>query len=187
MFVDRSSTTLRLRQEAPLKVESNLSSSEKLKASSERRKRSEEASSSSNSNQKVDKLTNMLETLTSEMSKIKINSKPPGKGRNQNQNDYPDRNHNQNDSPNRNQNWRRNNQQVQLMQREKNPTDEQKNRAPCQNTVLDREDEEEIQELEDDIHCVVAGGEHIILTEAGYYGSLFYHLMNVRYQYHSML
>ena len=62
---ERDSETLVAMQETALKVESNLSSSKKLKASSERRKRSEEASSSSNSNQKVDKLARMLENLTS--------------------------------------------------------------------------------------------------------------------------
>lgn len=87
---ERDPETLVAMQEVALKVESNLSSSEKLKASSERRKRNEEASSSSNSNQKVDKLAKMLENLTSEMSKIKTNSKPPDRGRSQN--DYPNRN-----------------------------------------------------------------------------------------------
>ncbi len=35
------------------------------------------------------------------------------------------------------------------------------------------EDEEEIQELEEDIHCVEGGDEEIFLTEAEYEGSLF--------------
>ena len=166
-------------QEAAIKVESNLLASEKLKGKTNRKKRSEETSISSNSNQKVDKLAKMLETLTYEMSKIKLDGKSPAKGRNQN--DYPNRNQNQNQS------WRRNNQQVQLMQRAKNPTDEQRIRAPFQNVVLDEEDEDEVQELEEDIHCVEDGDEQIFLTESDYEGSLFDQQLNQLYEYQCVL
>ena len=98
---EREPETLSAMQEAAIKVESNLLASEKLKGNTDRKKRSEEASTSSNSNKKVDKLAKMLETLTYEMSKIKLDGKSPAKGRNQN--DYLDRNQN------RNQSWRRNN------------------------------------------------------------------------------
>ena len=73
------------------------------------------------------------------------------------------------------------------MQREKNPTDEQRIRAPFQNAVLDEEDEDEVQELEEDIHCVEDGDEHIFLTESDYEGSLFDQQLNQLYEYQCVL
>jgi hypothetical protein len=58
---------------------------------------------------------------------------------------------NPNQNPN---NFRRNNQPTQILQREKNPTEDQRIKAPLQNVVMDK-DEGDYQEYgEDNIHCV---------------------------------
>jgi hypothetical protein len=90
----------------------------------------------------------MLESLTSEMSKLKIENKQPIKGKGSYE--YPHRNPNQN--PN---NFRRNNQQVQISKRERNPTEDQRVKDPLQNVVMDKdEDDFQEEEEEDNIHCV---------------------------------
>jgi hypothetical protein len=109
---ERRSPTLSLMQDSALEVESNILAAHKLKGNTDRRKPRDEASSSSNSNPKLDKMAKMLESLTSEISKLKIENKQPVKGRGTY--DYTNRNSNQN--PN---NFRRNNQQVQILQRER--------------------------------------------------------------------
>lgn len=68
------------------------------------------------------------------------------------------------------------------MQRERNPVDEQKIRAPFQNSIFNEEGEEEIQELEEDIHCVEDEDEESFLTEADYEGSLFDQQLNQLYE-----
>jgi hypothetical protein len=89
-------------QDASLEVESNILASQKLKGNSDRRRPRNEASSSSSADPKLDKMAKMLESLTLEISKLKIESKNPVKGRGTY--DYAGRNLNQN--PN---NFRRNN------------------------------------------------------------------------------
>jgi len=104
----------------------------------------------------------MLESLTSEMSKLKIENKQPVKGKGT----YDYTNINSNQNPN---NFRRNNQQVQILQREWNPTDDQKIKAPLQNTVMDEYDEDECPEDEEDnIHYVKAELEQSYLTQNDY-------------------
>jgi hypothetical protein len=139
---ERRSPTLSLMQYFALEVESNIWVAHKLKGNTDRRKPRDEASSSSNTNPKLDKMAKMLETLTSEMSKLKIENKQPLKGRGTY--DYTHRNSNQNPH-----NFRRNNQQVQILQRERNPTKDQKIKVPLQNVVMD-EDEDDFQEDEED-------------------------------------
>ena len=75
------SPTLSLMHDSTLEVESNIFSSHKLKGNTNRRKPRDEASSSSNTNPKLDKMAKMLESLTYEISKIKIENKQPVKGR----------------------------------------------------------------------------------------------------------
>jgi hypothetical protein len=92
-------------------------------------------------------MAKMLESLTSEISKLKIENKQPVKGRGT----YDSAGRNPNQNPN---NLRRNNQPTQILQREKNPTEDQRIKVPLQNVVMD-EDEGEYQEGgEDNIHCV---------------------------------
>lgn len=91
---ERRSATLYLMQDASLEVESNILATHKLKGNVDRRKQSDEASSSSNSIPKLDKMAKMLESLTSEMSKLKIENKQPVKGKGSY--DYTNINPNQN-------------------------------------------------------------------------------------------
>jgi hypothetical protein len=72
---ERRSTTLSLMQDASLEVESNILAAHKLKGNVDRKRQKEEASSSSSKNPKINKLANMLESLTSEMCKLKIENK----------------------------------------------------------------------------------------------------------------
>jgi hypothetical protein len=99
---ERRSPTLSLMQDASLEVESNILASQKLKGNFDRRRPRNEASSLSSVDPKLDKMAKMLESLNSEISKLKIENKHPIKGRGTY--DYAGRNPNQN--PN---NFRRNN------------------------------------------------------------------------------
>jgi hypothetical protein len=72
---ERRYATLSLMKYVSLEVDSNILVSHKLKENVDRKKQKEEASSSSNSNPKIDKLAKMLESLTSEISKLKIENK----------------------------------------------------------------------------------------------------------------
>jgi hypothetical protein len=144
---ERRSPTLSLMQDAALKVESNILAAHKLKGNTDRRKPRDEASSSSNAIPKLDKMAKMLESLTSEISKLKSENKQPVKGRGTY--DYAGRNSNQN--PN---NFRRNNHSMQILQRERNPIEDQRIKSPLQNVMMDK-DEGDYQEYgEDNIHCV---------------------------------
>ena len=81
-------------QYVSLEVESNILAAHKLKGNVDRKKQKEEASSSSIPNPKIDKLAKMMESLTSEMSKLKIENKQLAKGKGSYE--YPHRNPNQN-------------------------------------------------------------------------------------------
>jgi hypothetical protein len=144
---ERRSPTLSLMQDATLEVESNILAAHKLKGNTDRRRPRNEASSSSSADPKLDKMAKMLESLTSEISKLKIENKQPSKGRTTY--DYENKNPNQN--PN---NFRRNNQPMQILQRERNSSEDHRIKASLQNVVMD-EDEGDYQEYgEDNIHCV---------------------------------
>jgi hypothetical protein len=99
-----------------------------LKEGLRRRRYAAEPSSSSNS--KMEKMAKMLESLTSEMSKLKIQNQQPARAKESNT--FAPRN--PNTFP-----YRRNNPQVQILQRDRNPADEQRIRPPLQNAMLDEE------------------------------------------------
>jgi hypothetical protein len=63
--------------------------------------------------------------------------------------DSAGRNPNQNPS-----NFRRNNQPTQILQREKNPTEDQRIKVPLQNVVMDEDEGDYQEDGEDNIHCV---------------------------------
>ena len=65
-------------QDAALEVESNIMAAEKLKGNFDRRRQRGESSSSSDP--KIDKMTKTIESLASEISKLKV-EQHPGKGR----------------------------------------------------------------------------------------------------------
>jgi hypothetical protein len=122
------SATLSLMQDAALEVESNITASQKLKGKVERNKSVVESSSSYNS--KMENMAKMLDNLTSEMSKLKVQNQQPA--REKEPNDFSSRNPNA--FP-----YRRNNPQVQILQRDRNATDDQRIRPPFQNAMLDEE------------------------------------------------
>jgi hypothetical protein len=162
LFIERRPPTLSLMQDFSLEVESNILVAHKLKGNTDRRQPRDEASSSSNTNPKLGKTAKMLESLTSEISKLKIENKQPVKGRGTY--DYTNRNSNHN--PN---NFRRNNQQVQILQRERNPIEDQKIKAPLQNVVMEEYDEDECSKAQEDhIHYVKEELEKSFLTQNDY-------------------
>jgi hypothetical protein len=152
-------------QDASLEVESNILASQKRKGDSDRRRPKNEASSSSSADPKLDKMAKMLESLTSEISKLKIENKQPVKGRGT----YDSAGRNPNQNPN---NFRRNNQPTQILQREKNPTEDQRIKVPLQNVVMDEDNGEDQEDGEGDIHCVGEETGKSYLTQQDYEESL---------------
>jgi hypothetical protein len=158
---ERKSPTLSLIQDVALEVESNILAAHKLKGNVDRKRQKEEASSSSYQNPKIDKLDKMLESLTLEMSKLKIENKQPTKEKGSYEYPHINPNHNPNT-------FKRNNQQTHILRRERNPTEDQKIRSPLQNTVMD-EDEDEFQEEEEaTIHYVGDDAERYYFTQHDY-------------------
>ena len=90
-------------QDVALEIESNILTAHKLKGSNDRRKFRESPSSSAVSNPKIDKMTKMIESLTTEMAKLKVESQQNSKGKGA----YEQPNRNCNRNPN---NFRRNTQ-----------------------------------------------------------------------------
>ena len=78
----------------------------------------------------MEKMEKMLDSMTSEMSKLKVQNQQPA--REKETNTFAPRN--PNDFP-----YRRNNPQVQILQRDRNPVDDQRVRPPFQNAVLDED------------------------------------------------
>jgi hypothetical protein len=80
---ERRSATLILMQEATIEVESNILATEKLKSRGDRdrKKQREELPSSSHttSDSKMDEMAKMLKTLTSEMARLKMETKQPSR------------------------------------------------------------------------------------------------------------
>jgi hypothetical protein len=156
---ERRSATLALMQDVALEVESNITASQKLKGRAEKKKDVVEPSSSSNS--KMENMAKMLESLTSEMSKLKVQNqqlaraKEPNTFTPRNPNAFP---------------YRRNNPQVQILQRDRNPVDEQRIRPPLQNAVLDEEQQPSPDEIEDadEINCFGDENESSFLTQVDY-------------------
>jgi hypothetical protein len=156
---ERRSTTLALMQDAALEVESNITTSQKLKGRVERKKSVVESSSSSNS--KMEKMAKMLDSLTSEMSKLKVQNQQPARAKEPNA--FAPRNPNA--FP-----YRRNNPQVQILQRDRNPVDDQRIRPPFQNAVLDEEKQPPHDEIEDadEINCFGDENDSSFLTQVDY-------------------
>jgi hypothetical protein len=154
---ERRSATLALMQDAALEVESNITASQQLKGRAEKKKSVVESSSYSNS--KMENMAKLLDSLTSEMSKLKVqNQRPP---RSKEPNTLAPRNPNA--FP-----YRRNNPQTQILQRDRNSNEDQRIKVPLQNVVMDEENVEDQEEVEGDIHCV---GEEIgksYLTQQDY-------------------
>jgi len=113
---------------------------EKLKTHADRRRQRGEASSSSasSSEPKLDKMTKMIESLAAEISKLKVEQ---NSGRTRFQNTFAPRNANP---------FKRENEQIQIIQKGKEANKDQKVKAPSQNVVM----EEEQIEDEDEIHCM---------------------------------
>jgi hypothetical protein len=159
---ERRSTTLALMQDAALEVESNITASQKLKGRAEKKKPAIESSSSS-SNSQMEKMAKMLDTLTSEMSKLKVQNQTPARAKEpsnlapRNPNAFP---------------YRRNNPQTQILQRDRNSNEDQRIRVPLQNVVMDEEHVEEQEEVEGDIHCVGDETGTSYLTQQDYEQSL---------------
>jgi hypothetical protein len=125
---ERRSATLALMQDAALEVESNITASQKLKGRAEKKKSTVDSSSSSNS--QMEKMAKMLDNLTSEMSKLKVQNQPPAKAKESNT--FAPRNPNA--FP-----YRRNNPQTQILQRDRNSNEDQRIKVPLQNVVMDED------------------------------------------------
>jgi hypothetical protein len=158
---ERRSATLALMQDAALEVESNITASQKLKGRAEKKKSVVDSSSSSNS--QMEKMAKMLDSLTSEMSKLKVQNQPPAKARESNT--FSPRNPNA--FP-----YRRNNPQTQILQRDRNPNEDQRIKVPLQNVVMDEDNGEGQEDDEGDIHCVGDETGTSYLTQQDYEQSL---------------
>ena len=151
-------------QDAALEVESNILVAHRLKGSNDRTKSRESPSSSSVSNPKLDKMSKMIESLTAEMAKLKVENQQNSKGKGA----YEQPNRNFNRNPN---NFRRNTQpQVQILQRDRITADDQNINTPLQNAVFEDDDDDyEIDEDNgDNINCVEADIENSFLTQDDY-------------------
>jgi len=133
-------------QDAALEVESNIVASQKLKGKVDRKKQSVDAPSSSDT--KMEKMAKMLDSLTSEMSKLRVQGNQPMKGK----------------EPN---NF---NKQVHILQRDRDAAEDQRIRAPFQNAVLHEEQDLSQGEGEeyDDINCVEDQVDSSFLTQCDY-------------------
>ena len=107
----------------------------------------------------------MLESLTSEISKLKIENKQPVKSRST----YDPTGKNPNLNPN---SFRRNNQPTQILQREKNSNEDQRIKVPLQNVVMDDDNGEDQEDGEGDIHYVGEETGKSYLTQQDYEESL---------------
>ena len=110
---------------AALEVESNIMATEKLKGNADRRRQRGEPSSSSNP--KIDKMTKMIESLASEISKLKV-EQHLGKGR------VPNTFAPRNPNP-----YIRANEQLQILKRSKDANEDQRVKTPFQNLVMEEE------------------------------------------------
>jgi hypothetical protein len=152
---------LALMQDVALEVESNITASQKLKGRDEKKKSDVESSSSSNS--QMEKMAKMLDSLTSEMSNLKVQNQPPA--REKEPNAFAPRNPNA--FP-----YRRNNPQTQILQRDRNYNEDQRIKVPLQNVVMDEDNGEDQEDGEGDIHCVGEETGKSYLTQQDYEESL---------------
>ena len=114
-------------QDAALEVESNIMATDKLKGNVNRRR--QRGKSSSSLNPKIDKMTKMIESLASKISKLKV-EQHPRKGRVHNT--FTPTNPNPNP-------YRRANEQLQILQRSKDANEDKRVKTPFQNVVVDKE------------------------------------------------
>jgi len=156
---ERRCATLNDMQEAALEVESNIMAEEKLKCQVDRRRLKGEASSShaSTSEPKLDKMTKMIESLATEISKLKVEY---ALGKTRLQNKFAPRNPNP---------FRKANEHLQIMQRGEEIKEDHKVKAPFQNAVMEGE---QFDEDEDEIHCMEDNGSVVFLALAEYEQSL---------------
>jgi hypothetical protein len=148
-------------QDVALEVESNITASQKLKGRAERKKSAIESSSSYNN--KMEKMAKMLDSLTSEMSKLKVQNQQPARAKEPNA--FAPRNPNA--LP-----YRRNNPQTQILQRDRNSNEDQRIKVPLQNVVMDDDNGDDQQDEEGDIHCVGEETGKSYLTQQDYEESL---------------
>ena len=111
----------------------------------------------------IEKMAKMIESLTSKLSKMKIENNHPRKGRDPNA--FIPRNPNP---------YRRNNEQPQILQRNRNANEDEKIKAPFQNTVIEEDQPEE----NDEIHCLGDKGDASFLTQTSYEEALISHQTN---------
>ena len=78
---ERRSASLSLMQDAALEVESNIVASKKVKGKIDRKKQPTDPIGSSSSENKIDKMTKLLDNLTAEMSKLKDQGQIPVRGK----------------------------------------------------------------------------------------------------------
>jgi hypothetical protein len=138
---ERRSTTLLSMQEATIEVESNILASDRLKTRSEKdkKKQREDSPASSNpttSDPKLDEMTKTLKDLTSEIAKLKWESKQPNRAFQGAGNINPNQFRRSNDAP-------------QIMQRERRNVDDQRVVPPFQNNQIEEMDVD--SEVVDDV------------------------------------
>ena len=127
---ERRSASLSLIEDAALEVESNILASQKVKGKIDNKKQPADPIGASSSENKIDKMTKLLDNLTAKMTKLKGQGQPPVRGKGPS--DFAPRN--PNFVP-----YRRGNPLVHTLIRERNQGEDQIIRAPFQNVVLEEE------------------------------------------------
>ena len=127
---ERRSSSLSLIHDAALEVESNIVASQKVKGKIDRKKQPTDPIGASSSENKIDKMTKLLDNLTAEMFKMKDQGQIPMRGKGPS--DFAPRN--PNFVP-----YRIGNPPVHILRRERNQEEYQRIRAPFQNAVLEEE------------------------------------------------
>ena len=127
---ERRSSYLSLMQDVALEVESNIVASQKVEGKMDRKKQPTDPLGASSSENKIEKMAKMLDSLIAEMSRLKDRGEIPVRGKGPN--DFAPRN--TNFVP-----YRRNNPPAHILQRNRNQAEDQRIRAPFQNVVLEEE------------------------------------------------
>jgi len=137
---ERRATSLAQMQDVAIEVESNVLAVDRLRneADAGRRKGKSEASTFGPSvpHLQVDELTKMVNSLSTEMERMKVERRQAYKG--------------PQSTENKGGFWRPNNIAPSMMQRDR---DDQKIQAPFQNNFMAKEEEGETDELDPEIHC----------------------------------
>jgi hypothetical protein len=163
---ERRSASLAHMKYVALEVESNILGTNKLrgKYDRDRRKSRVEASTSYSSgvNPQVDELTKLVQSLSIEMEKMKLE----GKQNYRNTHNVDNRG-----------NFRRQNNAPQVLQRDQRNRDEQKVQTPLQNNMVDEEVGED-EETDPKIHCVGDTSPSPHLNQSAYEESLMDNQLN---------